>query len=532
MEFSSGPRLLACLAVVVAASGCGALEGNPYRLESSTIGTPLERALVFDRAVSPLRGVAVDAKQRFVWSPRIPVRTIASDGAGGIHADVERRSIVCAEPSPDALSAIASTINAELRRNRPGGDGNAGETSASLAGSLSETVQAIGDRTQVVQLLRDTLYRACEAYANGALDDFGYAVILGQIDLFMLQLLSADALGKARGREDVAEQRALRNQERLQVQRIRGDLQRAEARLQDLETRVGRTRIETAASVAREARQAELQARQESLRSRKAELEGPADAAGSIAHTKETLAEFDAAEAEAEALQPEPGADETDEARAAREAAERKAEIKASSRRHFEDKLGRDESELSDIVEMLEVVDGNLAEVHTEIAGQPPAAGDSPTEDDIAAARGAVSDLQQQLGGAEGELANAEVALAKATEGAGPGPAEVHALDKLIRISFLAASDGSLPGRVTQSACLQWFARNPQVKMDVGPDQELGDLHPLVTEGEVPAIAVYCHEFLELKTDKDLAKELREFELKRAAQHADAHSDDDTPDTD
>lgn len=469
MEFSGGSRVLACLAVVVAASGCEALEGDPYRLESSTIGTPLERALVFDREVSPLRGVAVDAKQRFVWSPRIPVRTIASDGTGGFQADVERRSIVCAEPSPDALSAIASTINAELRRHRPGGDGNAGETSASLAGSLSETVQAIGDRTQVVQLLRDALYRACEAYANGALDDFGYAVILGQIDLFMLQLLSADALGKARGREDVAEQRALRDQERLKVQRIHGDLQRAETRLEVLEARVGRKRIEAAASVSRQARQAELRARQKSLRSRKAELEGPADTAGSIAHTKETLAEIDAAEAEAEALQPEPGADETDEARTAREAAERMAEIKASSRRHFEDKLGRDEGELSGIVERLAVVDGNLAQVHAEIAGQPPPTGDSPTEDDIAAARKAVADLKEQLGNAEGELATAEAALAKAAEGAGPGPAEVHALNELIRTSFLAASDGSLPGRVTQSACLQWFARNPQVRMDVKP---------------------------------------------------------------
>ena len=532
-----GPGMLtwlALLASVFATTGCAVLEGDPYQLESATIGTPLERALVFDRE-APLRGVAVDAKQRFVWSPRIMVRTLADDGNGGVKPGVERRSIVCAEPSPDALTAISNVINAELRRNRPQGDGSAGETSASLAGSLSETAQEIGSRTQVVQLLRDALYRACEAYANGALDDFGYSVILGQIDLFMLQLLSVDVLGRARGREEVAEKREARDQKAVDVTRLEGELRLAQQRTDRLEQDLKTKKAADEATALLQTRQKSLEARQTSLRDRKAELEGSADQAGSIAHTREALAAITSAEEEAEQLRnaaedaeaeanalgagsPDRASKEqaAQDARTRHEEAKRAAAIKASNREFLTDKFQRDEKEQQGIVTELRDVETELAGINQGLAAPPSQTNAAPPDSVVNSAREKVSGLRAELAAARTNLATAEAELARATEGAGPGPAEVHALTNLIETSFLAAQAGGLPGRVTQIACLQWFARNPQVTMPVPAKLKLDKANLIVLNGKVPAIAGYCHEFLQLKTDKPLAREIREFQLKRS----------------
>ena len=172
-----------CAAILTLAS-CSPFQ-DTYQLDTFTLNSDS------DNPARNVRGVAVDAKQRFVWSPTVTARTVRVEN-GQLVADSEERAIICAEPSPDALTAIAANLDA--RANASAGDD---EGTASVSTSLSETAQYVGQRTQVIQLLRDGLYRACEAYANGALDDFGYSIILGQIDLFMLQLLTADALGSS-----------------------------------------------------------------------------------------------------------------------------------------------------------------------------------------------------------------------------------------------------------------------------------------------------------------------------------------------
>ena len=45
---------------------------------------------------------------------------------------------------------------------------------AGLGASSSETSASIGLRTQTITLLRDGLYRLCEAYMNGAVDEIQY----------------------------------------------------------------------------------------------------------------------------------------------------------------------------------------------------------------------------------------------------------------------------------------------------------------------------------------------------------------------
>jgi len=107
------------------------------------------------------------------------VRTVVS-------RDVDGRRIVCAEPSPDALVAVAQAASAQAQV--------AGKGAGGISFSLSESAASIGIRTATIQLLRDGLYRACEAYANGAIDNFGYALILNKIDDVMVTLLGIEGL--------------------------------------------------------------------------------------------------------------------------------------------------------------------------------------------------------------------------------------------------------------------------------------------------------------------------------------------------
>jgi hypothetical protein len=55
-------------------------------------------------------------------------------------------------------------------------------------------VASIAMRTQTIQLLRDGLYRACEAYMNGAIDQHQYNVLLLNIDRLMVTLLGVDGI--------------------------------------------------------------------------------------------------------------------------------------------------------------------------------------------------------------------------------------------------------------------------------------------------------------------------------------------------
>lgn len=187
---------------------CGVLD-NPYQLEKVWLkGNPEKSANSQD-----LAGLALDAKQRIVWSPTIPVRTYLGDKVrpdGGVSAvyGPKERNLVCAEPSPDALSAITATLDGRTSFEKLTGTGQSLSANAEISRSISERVQQIGERGQVVQLLRDLLYRACEAYGNGVVDEFGYSMILGSIDTFTLQLITADALSRGQGSDLVGQERA------------------------------------------------------------------------------------------------------------------------------------------------------------------------------------------------------------------------------------------------------------------------------------------------------------------------------------
>lgn len=85
-----------------------------------------------------------------------------------IHLDAQQRLAFygsdgkyCAEPSPDALAAYAASLGA--------GASVPSQGAASLAAAQQSVAASIGLRTQSITLMRDALYRLCEARASGDL---------------------------------------------------------------------------------------------------------------------------------------------------------------------------------------------------------------------------------------------------------------------------------------------------------------------------------------------------------------------------
>ena len=124
-------------------------------------------------------GVFIDAEQRAVLSNR--------------RSDTDIR-VVCAEPAPDALSAIAAQAGVSVSDI---------SSAVSAQGGVSEAAANIGLRTQTIQTLRDGFYRVCEAYMNG-LSQEQYSIMLRRFQTNMIALLAIEQLtGAVKGGDAV-----------------------------------------------------------------------------------------------------------------------------------------------------------------------------------------------------------------------------------------------------------------------------------------------------------------------------------------
>ena len=115
------------------------------------------------------------------------------DGRGvAIHLDAQQRLVLysaeryCAEPSPDALQAYASALG--LAKSLPSQD------ASSLAAGQQSYAASIGLRTQSITIMRDALYRMCEAYHNGILGDVMVATLLGRSQDLTAVILAVEQL--------------------------------------------------------------------------------------------------------------------------------------------------------------------------------------------------------------------------------------------------------------------------------------------------------------------------------------------------
>lgn len=110
-----------------------------------------------------------------------------------IHLDAPQRVVyankagaVCAEPSPDALQAYAASLGASF--SAPSRE------SAALATAFSENSASIGLRTQSITLMRDALYRICEAEHNKAISHGDTVLLLERSQDLTLGVLAIEQL--------------------------------------------------------------------------------------------------------------------------------------------------------------------------------------------------------------------------------------------------------------------------------------------------------------------------------------------------
>jgi hypothetical protein len=104
--------------------------------------------------------------------------------------------VVCTEPSPDYAVAFGQKGGGTLKVTVPQGSGEGG---ASV--ETTEAATELKGRTAGVLALRDGLYAACQAYANGVIGHDAYAMILSQYGTLLVALMAKPEGALAPGSE-------------------------------------------------------------------------------------------------------------------------------------------------------------------------------------------------------------------------------------------------------------------------------------------------------------------------------------------
>lgn len=142
---------------------------------------------------------------------------------------------VCAEPSPDAMSAMAMEAAAK--------GGVPSKVQVELSGALQQSAAFVGLRTTSIQLLRDFGYRLCEAYLSGAIDKGQYDLLMRRFQKNVVALLAIEQLtgavkappvilttqGQAETTQSLSEQRDIREK----VSKKIADLEKEKKEIED-----------------------------------------------------------------------------------------------------------------------------------------------------------------------------------------------------------------------------------------------------------------------------------------------------------
>ena len=162
--------------------------------------------------------------------------------------DNPNQIITCAEPSPDVAKIAAQTASGDFGASAKGMAKVQPEVALSFALARSESLAQLGKRLATVQLLRDALYRACEAYSNNAISSATYAMIVSRYDDVMVTLLLGElaagegggalatlASAASNGAIPLAEATASLQEARTQAEGARAALAKAETELKAAE---------------------------------------------------------------------------------------------------------------------------------------------------------------------------------------------------------------------------------------------------------------------------------------------------------
>lgn len=129
---------------------------------------------------------------------------------------IKKGTVVCAEPSPDAMASLAYELAAK--------GGYPGKASGELAFAMQDGAAFTGIRTQSIQLLRDFGYRLCESYMSGSISSAQYDLYMRRFQKNTVALLAIEQLtgtvkappialttsGRAEATKSLSEQRAER----------------------------------------------------------------------------------------------------------------------------------------------------------------------------------------------------------------------------------------------------------------------------------------------------------------------------------
>lgn len=133
--------------------------------------------------------IHLDAQQRVVIA-KAPIYQVDANlnpvkDATGQSIVIEQGS-VCAEPSPDALQAVSASLGLGAAAPSQG--------TASLSQALQQSTASIGLRTQSITMMRDAMYRVCEAYQNGAITKADVLQLTQRSQDVMLGVLAIEQL--------------------------------------------------------------------------------------------------------------------------------------------------------------------------------------------------------------------------------------------------------------------------------------------------------------------------------------------------
>ena len=130
-----------------------------------------------ERSTGTQKTFFVDAKQRAIFTVQREERkgTLTTRWSG-----------VCAEPSPDAISALAAALGVDLTLTDKGKLG--------VSHSVAEGVTSLGVRTAAIEALRDIMYRNCEAFALGGISDIGLETLQRRFQTNMVAILAIEQL--------------------------------------------------------------------------------------------------------------------------------------------------------------------------------------------------------------------------------------------------------------------------------------------------------------------------------------------------
>lgn len=129
-----------------------------------------------ERTAGGNKAFFIDAKQRGVYSVKKTQGQVSWEG-------------ICAEPAPDAISALAATLGVDLTLTDKGKLG--------VSHSIAESVGSIGIRTAAIEALRDIMYRNCEAYALGGISNIGIETLQRRFQSTMVAILAIEQLTAA-----------------------------------------------------------------------------------------------------------------------------------------------------------------------------------------------------------------------------------------------------------------------------------------------------------------------------------------------